>query len=673
MHAKIDDLKLPKIVIDGSAMGPASDILKYLQQSSLLPENSKVAKHISVNGNTKLDLNIILTLTKKLEKQRIVNGVIGFENAGLIVNAVSLPFTDLNGKLAFDKNGAVGNGITAKLYGAPVRANAIKINDGRTLVSVTGDLDLDNYFSSNYTRLNQYIKGMAPIRAEINLPRFGKNSTDKSLVINIDSDLYGATSLLPDPFKKAFDESRKIAIQSNHQSGLDSKIFANLDRQTFLYARLEQGSGELSNMELRMGDEQFSLPENGVKISGKMNNLNLSEWQKLIQSEKEKTFEVEEIDLYVNHVEVGGLGLNNVNFRANKNPQFWVGDISSSVAKGKFEYPIDTSSGSVATANFDYLRFTSETKPRSSAKTIGIDPRNIPALVLNAKQFEYKGAAFNNVSLKTKPSVKGLAIDSLKGDGQNLQVSAYGDWVVDDGNLQNTNLTINLESQNLHNSLKGLGFDSSITGGEGSVAANFSWPKAPYQFSLALVTGETKLRLKDGAISSVEPGGAGRLVGLFNLGEISRRLSLDFTDFFSKGYAFEKIRGDLHFKDANLTTENLKIKGPSADLLIQGRTGIAAQDYDQVVTVTPHVSGGLPWIGLAVGGPLGAVGVIVGEKIAKSIGVDVNKVTEVKYSMKGSWQEPVIESISQKVVGKHTVPRVQGQPSPDTMPKTIAP
>jgi len=155
-------------------------------------------------------------------------------------------------------------------------------------------------------------------------------------------------------------------------------------------------------------------------------------------------------------------------------------------------------------------------------------------------------------------------------------------------------------------------------------------------------------------------------VGLFNLGEISRRLSLDFTDIFSEGYVFDKIRGDLNFANANLTMDNLLIEGPSADILIQGRMGITAQDYDQVVTVTPHVSGGLGWIGLAVGGPLGAVGVIVGEKVAKSIGVDVNKVTQVKYSVTGSWGEPKIELITPKVV--KSSPTAQGQPSPQLSP-----
>ncbi|QMU60324.1 MAG: TIGR02099 family protein [Gammaproteobacteria bacterium] len=672
VHAYINDLKLPRLILNGNAAGPASNILQFLQQSSILPEDSKVIKHITASGNTKLDLDLSLTLTKKLEKQILVGGVVEFVNAGLTVNALSLPFTDLNGKLSFDKSGAEGSGLSAMLYGAPIIANARKENSGRTLLSVSGDFDLDTYFSSNYSKFNKYIKGIAPVSAQINIPRFGKNNTDKTLLVNIDSDLYGATTLLPEPFKKAFDESKNISIQTRHPHGLSSEIFASLENQVFMQAIIDKNTSELSSMELRMGNKQFNLPEEGVKISGRMNNFNISDWRELMQSEEDHSIEVKEIDIFVNSAMLGGLNLENVDFHATKNTQFWVGDIISSVAKGKFEYPIDAKSGSVATANFDYLRFKSKQKILPSSKSTQLDPRTLPALVVNAKEFEYKDAVFNGVSLKTKPSANGLTIDSLQGSGRELQVSANGIWAVDTENMQETKLTIRLVSQNLQNSLAGLGFGSSVSGGEGGVVANFTWPKAPYQFSLESVTGDANLRFKDGAISSVEPGGAGRLVGLFNFGEISKRLSLDFTDFFSKGYAFEKIRGDLKFENANLTTENLKINGPSADLLIQGRTGIEAQDYDQVVTVTPHVSGGLPWIGLAVGGPLGAVGVLVGEKIAKSIGVDVNKVTEVKYTMKGSWQEPVIEPIAQKIAEKKSVPQVQGQPSPDSIPR-IAP
>ena len=668
VRAEIKDLKLPILAIDGNAAGPANNLLQYLQQSSLLPKDSKVIKHIKASGKSNLDLNIVLTLTKKLEKQRLVSGVIEFNDTTLNVNALSLPFTNLNGKLRFDKNGAEGQGLTAKLYDETISVSAKKINAGRTKLFLSGDLDLDSYFATNYTKLHKYLKGMAPATVEIDIPRFSKKDTNKKLNIKINSDLYGAQILLPEPFKKEINSERQLAIHTKHQQGFDSEIYASLNNQVFMQTILDKDTSELSAMEVRIGNEQFILPQFGIKVSGRLKHLDLAQWLELINSEQENEIALNEIDLYVNQVELGNLIIDNVDFYTKKNTHFWVGDIISSVAKGQFEYPVDADSGSVATANFDYLRFNS-TGDKSKSDSTNFDPKSLPALVVNAKQFKYRDAELTDVSLKTKPSVNGLSIDSLQGNGKDLRVSANGSWEITDDNSQTTKLTITLLTENLQNSLVGLGFDSAVIGGEGQVTADFTWPKAPYQFSLAAVKGNTNLRFNDGAISSVEPGGAGRLIGLVNLSEISRRLSLDFTDFFSKGYSFEKIRGDLMFKDANLTTENLRIRGPSADIIIQGRTGIAVKDYDQIVTVTPHVSGGLPWIGLAVGGPLGAVGVIVGEKIAKSIGVDVDKVTQVQYRMTGSWDDPKVEAIAREVAENNSSTQ-QGQPSPENPPQT---
>ena len=187
-------------------------------------------------------------------------------------------------------------------------------------------------------------------------------------------------------------------------------------------------------------------------------------------------------------------------------------------------------------------------------------------------------------------------ISSLVGKGDQLNVTSSGAWTVDANNRHSTQLDMHLVSENLNSSITGLGFETQIEKGEGYITSKLNWPGAPYQFSADKFLGTARVRFKDGEFSSVKPG-AGRFIGLVNLAEISKRLSLDFKDFFSKGYVFDKIRADLLFKDGNLTTDNLKIKGSSADILIQGRTGLIAKDYDQVITVTPHISGGLPWVG----------------------------------------------------------------------------
>lgn len=666
--ATIDDIKLPRLKIDGKASGPASDILDFLRKSSLIPVNSQIPKHISADGITNLDLNLILTLTKKLEKERLVNGVIEFDNTNLTITSASLPFTNLKGKLKFNRQGAEGQGLTAKLFGSAFNADAINLEDGRTRLMVTGDFDFDTYMATNYEQASKFIKGTSPVSATISLPRFGKHVDDKSLDINIDSNLEGLLVSLPEPFHKEIDEHKPFSVHTKYQAGKGYPLFVSFDNEVFLQAALSEDGKKISAVELRMGNDRFDLPTQGLKVSGSFDQLNVTAWQDVFQSpSKTSELELSEIDIKANSVAILGLEIKNIDFQLNKDAQYWMGKINSSIAKGNFNYPRGSNSTSIATGKFDHLRFS---KPEKEI-TVSIDPRNLPALEVYSKQLEFNGYSFNDVALKTKSSPTGMIINSLTGIGEDLQITANGTWEVGVDEKQSTSLDIILVTQNLHNSLTGLGFETGATKGQGSVTAKLNWPKSPYQFSVGSFLGTANLRFKDGEISSVDPGGAGRIIGLVNLSEISRRLSLDFKDFFSKGYVFDKIRGDLVFQNANLTTENLTVKGPSADILIEGRTGILAKDYDQVVTVTPRVSGGLPWIGLAVGGPLGAVGVIVGEKVAKTIGIDVNKVTEVKYSMTGSWDDPQIEPIAQKVV--KASPSIPGQTSPQQLPSNQTP
>ena len=664
VEAKIEDLKLPRLVLNGNVSGDAGDILDFLQMSSLLPKNSQVPKYITADGNTNLDLNIILTLTRKLEKERIVNGIIEYEDVNLTVTSFdTLPFTNLNGKLNFNNEGAEGAGLSAKLYGSEFACEARRTDDGRTVLNLTGEFDFNTYFSSNYQQVGKYIKGSTPVNTTVNIPRFGKNVKDKSLELIIDASMIGAEINLPKPFNKQLDEQKNLYLNVKYEPGKGHPLYASFDNKIFVNSTFNREREKISAIEVRFGDDQFKLPDHGLGITGKLDQLDLMPWIELMPSTNGiRNIELTEIDIMATSITIYNLDFKNINFKLGKDAQSWIGTIESSLVKGEFSYPIDPSSEITAIGNFDYLRIS---KPEKKIDT-AIDPRKLPSMLVNAKQFQLNNYLFQEVILKTEPSPNGMVIDSLIGNGDDLKITSSGAWEVDANSRQSTRIDMLLDSENLQNSITGLGYETQLSKGEGYVTAKLNWPAAPYQFSVESFLGTANIRFKDGEFASVKPG-AGRFIGLVNLAEITKRLSLDFKDFFSKGYVFDKFRGDLVFKDANVTSDNLKIDGSSADILIQGRTGLIAKDYDQIITVTPHISGGLPWVGLAVGGPLGAVGVIVGEKVAETIGVDVDKVTQVKYSMKGTWEDPILEAISHKV--EKTSPSAQGQPSPQqTLP-----
>ena len=140
----------------------------------------------------------------------------------------------------------------------------------------------------------------------------------------------------------------------------------------------------------------------------------------------------------------------------------------------------------------------------------------------------------------------------------------------------------------------------------------------------------------------VEPGGSGRMLGLMSIAEVPRRLSLDFSDFFSKGFAFNTARGDFVFSGGKARTDNLRVDGPAAEIRVSGTTGMRDQTYDQRVEVLPKAGSVLPAIGMLAGGPAGAAVGLVAQAVLQK---PLKQTTRVVYRVTGPWQKPDIEVI----------------------------
>jgi uncharacterized protein YhdP len=89
-------------------------------------------------------------------------------------------------------------------------------------------------------------------------------------------------------------------------------------------------------------------------------------------------------------------------------------------------------------------------------------------------------------------------------------------------------------------------------------------------------------------------------------------------------------------------------------VLITGRAGLKAKDYDQIMDVTPHIGGTLMIGGAIVGGPVGAAAGAVLQKVFKKA---LNDVSRVRYSVTGSWDKPIITEIAKEKVKRSTTAR----------------
>mgnify|MGYP006164930373 CR=1 FL=1 len=141
---------------------------------------------------------------------------------------------------------------------------------------------------------------------------------------------------------------------------------------------------------------------------------------------------------------------------------------------------------------------------------------------------------------------------------------------------------------------------------------------------------------------------SGRVLGLISLAEIPRRLSLDFSDFFEKGFGFNTMQGEFVFADGRASTDLLQINGPAAEIRVSGSTDLRAQQYDQRIEVLPKAGGVLPAIGAIAGGPVGAaVGAVAQAVLQKPL----KQAARTVYRVTGPWKEPVIEVMERGAAG----------------------
>jgi uncharacterized protein YhdP len=129
-----------------------------------------------------------------------------------------------------------------------------------------------------------------------------------------------------------------------------------------------------------------------------------------------------------------------------------------------------------------------------------------------------------------------------------------------------------------------------------------------------------------------------------SIATIPRRLALDFSDLFSKGFHFQSIAGDFKLDKGIATTDNLSMLGDSATIDVSGPVNMIDKTYNQTVVVTPNVSSTLPVAGAVAGGPVGlgvGAALLLADKLADSLfGKEIVNVISYRYALTGPWDEP---------------------------------
>ena len=294
--------------------------------------------------------------------------------------------------------------------------------------------------------------------------------------------------------------------------------------------------------------------------------------------------------------------------------------------------------------SFQRLVIPLATAPVRGRGFLGLtNPRSLPAVQFIANSLTVDGRDLGRVAIDGAPYPDGFRFGRVLLTRHRTTVSGQGQWTLHGGQQESTFALI-FYSQNLGRILGSWGLPHQVDGGHATAHAALNWPGGPTNFSLDRLNANIQFVASHGQFVQVRQG-AGKLLGIFNVDSIVRYLTLDFSSIFGRGFSFNHIDGKLLVQRGVAVTKGIHVQGASADILVSGQAGLAAQTFNLIVDVNPHLQNNVTLATGLIGGPVAGAAVLLMQKIFAN---EINQGTRLTYFIKGPWSKPIIRRTAEK-------------------------
>ena len=642
--AVINDFANPVLDIDGTVSGTLESMLAYINYSPLRDRFGKLVDQIKTRGDADLQLGLRIPLHPALGELQ-VNGDVGFQGNSLKPRDSGISLDQVRGILKFTDQGVRARDVRAQLFKHPVKVSVYPEGSAgtqRTVVDIEGKLKLVDMLKKESLHVDPYIDGAAYWHALLQIPA-GTDVSGRSLELKLISDLKGVAINLPVPLAKIADDVRPVSISWMPGKLSSDPLVATLDKDVTLKLLMRKADNGLRKAGIHFGEGDASLPpSDAILLDGELEALNLDAWIDLIRSIASRDTPASgpmppvSTDLHIRQVSLLGYLAQdlNVSSLADDPWHFTIGGQDMAGQAGWTPAVGDA----VPTLTLRLERLTAVQSPdaaRTGSRTV-LTPERLPSLDLEVGKVQLGPYALGKVAVHGERVAEGMSFPDLKVDSRAIAFNGEGAWL-QHGEQQSTRFRADIAGGELGELVKMFGDNGSIRGGKMQGSVSLDWPGNPGDFQLATVEGKISLETEKGRLVEVKEG-AGKLLNIFNLNSLQRRISLDFTDLTKEGFSFDKINGSLVIGDGNAYTDDFVIHGTSATIEISGRAGLVERDYDQLIKLTPQVSSSLPLAGALAGGPAVGAAVFLAERL---VGKNFNRMAQVRYKVSGTWDEPV--------------------------------
>ncbi|BAO30820.1 YhdP family protein [Sulfuritalea hydrogenivorans] len=665
VRAEIADLEQMEelLTVTGKALGPTADFLRFIEASPVGERIDHFTEDMKAEGNGELDLRLDLPL-RRLGNSK-VDGSYRFDGNRLTVDNDLPPLAEVRGALRFTADHLEARGIRGTLLGTPLGVDVKTTGDGGVQVNAAGEVNMATLRRQFPQAVFDHLSGSTKWTGSVRVKK-------KSAEVKLGSNLVGLSSSLPEPFNKsatdtlAFSFERKpppdAATRTATKVGardtatkpavaqdmLDLSLGRALRMQ--LVRRHDASPPAITRGVLAIGDVSAAMPERSVMIAANLPRINADFWRGILAGARGGNGQTEsalpllpavQFDLRTPDLTVQDKSFHDVRVSGSRpegssSTRF---ELKSRELAGNFEWN-SIGNGKLSGRIAQFSIPESVASPAAlQAKTSEVIER-IPALDITVDKLSFKDRALGAVRIaaENRDGYWNTRIDVKNEDGT---LEATGRWRPSP-TQPDTRVEFKLDATSIEKLLARIGYPDTVRRGNAKLSGNLSWTGSPFTLDYPSLNGGLKLDASGGQFIKLEPG-VGRLLGILSLQSLPRRITLDFRDIFSEGFAFDNIGGQFAIARGVMETKELQIQGPSAKVLMSGTVNLGAETQDLKVRVQPAVGESIA-VGAMIANPVAGAVVWAAQKILRD---PLDQAFAFEYAVTGSWADPKVEKLGQ--------------------------
>ncbi len=636
VRAEIPDLSGARVLaISGDADGSTPEFLKFIAASPVSGYIGHFTQGMEADGAGKLNLRLELPL-RDPERTRVA-GTYQMTSNRLLLDAAMPPLEQVTGKLEFTEAGVTVPSANATFFGGPLTISGSTQRDGSIRMNLQGRVNSDSVRRAGGPAWLAHVRGAADWHGTVSV-------RNKTVDLVVESSLQGLALNLPAPFVKTAAEAVPLRLERRFLSNArDQFALSYGDLISVRFIRHAEGKRNVIDRGMvRLGGGATAEPERkGIHVSGSLKSLNLDGWLKLAGAGPgEVGYTLASIDVKLGEIEVhdrkfGEIAITTQNISADTTRYRLTGrDIDGTadwtpLGRGKL-----------------MARLQRLTIPAAApaATTVAREPvkesPQLPALDIVAENFQLGGKSLGKLELKATQQDRDWRIEQLQlstPEGALIVDGVWQSWL----SSPRTQVNVSWRVIDVGKTLTRLGYPDGVRRGIAEIGGTLAWNGSPQQIDYATLTGKFAIRAVKGQFVKMEPG-IGKLLGIISLQSIPRRLTLDFRDVFSDGFAFDEVLGEVKVDQGIASSDKFLISGPSAQVLMGGTVDLSRETQNLQVRVSPRVSDGVSIATAVIGGPIAALAAFVAQKLFKD---PLDNLISFRYAVTGSWDDPVVTKI----------------------------